>query len=263
MKKNTLNSFIDKYSLNGTIESVKWTVSTKEKNIATSSMSDDRGVLSFVTIKDNAGLNDMEIGVNDTSKLKKMLTVLGDDVEITPNTVTVESEDADGNPLKINKITSLTIVSGETEVQYCTADLSVIPPVPPLKKLPAFNLEIPLTKEFVSTFIKAKSALSDDDNLTLSVDKKGKIKMILGYSSNNSNRINIEVKPTSGKDKLSKTLHFNAKFLKEILTSNSDCENAVWKISEAGSGGLSHIEFNDPNSLFTSNYYLVGINKID
>jgi len=263
MKKDTLNTFIDKYSLNGTIESVKWTVSTKDKNIATSSMSDDRGVLSFVTIKDNAGLNDMEIGVNDTSKLKKMLTVLGDDVVITPNTVSVESEDSEGNPIKTDKVLSLTIVSGETEVQYCTADLSVIPPVPPLKKLPAFNLEIPLTKEFITTFIKAKSALNDDDNLTLSADKKGKIKMTLGYSTNNSNRINIEVKPNDGKNKLTKTLHFNAKFLKEILTSNSDCENAVWKISEAGSGGLSHIEFSDPNSLFISNYYLVGINKID
>ena len=85
MKKTTLNTFIDKYSLNGTIESVKWIVDSKNKVITTSSISDDSGVLSFVNIKDNAGLDSIEIGVNDTAKLKKLLTVLGYDVEIVPN----------------------------------------------------------------------------------------------------------------------------------------------------------------------------------
>lgn len=244
MKKETINSFIDKYSLNGTIESVKWTVSKKDNNIKTSSLSDDRNVLSFVTIKDNAKLEDMEIGINDTSKLKKMLSVLSEEVEITPN----KNND---------RITSLILSSDKTEVQYVTSDLSVIPSVPPLKKLPAFNLEIPLTKEFISTFVKAKSALNDVDVLTLT-DKKGKIKMIIGYSSVNSNRINIDINPTEGKDKLGKTIHFSAKFLKEILTSNSDCENAVLKVSDAG---LAHVEFD--TETFNCNYYLPEIKNID
>ena len=50
MKKQTLNSFIDKYSLNGTIESVKWVVDNNEKQIKTSSISDDKNVLSFVVV---------------------------------------------------------------------------------------------------------------------------------------------------------------------------------------------------------------------
>lgn len=49
MKKQTLNSFIDKYSLNGTIESVKWVVDDKE--IKTSSISDDKNVLSLLLLK--------------------------------------------------------------------------------------------------------------------------------------------------------------------------------------------------------------------
>lgn len=245
MKKETINSFIDKYSLNGTIESVKWTVSKKDNNIKTSSLSDDRNVLSFVTIKDSANLEDMEIGINDTSKLKKMMSVLGEEINITPN--------------KNNeRITSLVLSSDKTEVQYVTSDLSVIPNVPPLKKLPPFNLEIPLTKEFVSTFVKAKSALNDVDVLTLTVDKKGKIKMIIGYSSVNSNRINIDIVPNQGKDTLSKTIHFSAKFLKEILTSNSDCENALLKISDAG---LAHVEFD--TETFNCNYYLPEIKNVD
>jgi hypothetical protein len=198
-----------------------------------------------VVIKDNAGLNDAEIGINDTAKLKKLLGVLNDEVNIAFNT-------------REDKIVSLSLTSETTDVQYVTADLSVIPQVPLLKKLPPFNLEIPLTKEFVTTFVKAKNALSDVDTLTFTKDKKDKIKLVLGFSSVNSNRINIDFKAVEGKDTLSKTIHFSAKYLKEILTSNSDCENAVLKISDAG---IAHVEFN--NDTFNSSYYLVEIKNVD
>ena len=161
MKKQLINSFTDKYSLNGLIESVKWSVVSSDNQIKTSSISDDKNAIAFVTLKDSAKLSDVEFGVNDTAKLKKMLSVLGDEVEIVPNTTN-------------DKITSIVLTSEGTEVQYVTADLSVIPPVPALKKMPPFNLEIPLTKEFVSTFVKAKSALTEVDVFTLTKDKKGK-----------------------------------------------------------------------------------------
>lgn len=245
MKKQVINTFIDKYSLNGSIESVKWVVDNKNKQIKTSSISDDKNALSYVVIKDDAGLTDSEFGINDTTKLKKLLNVLSEDVNISFNK-------------RDDKIVSLSLNSETTEVQYVTADLNVIPKVPDLKKLPPFNLEIPLTKEFVTTFVKAKSALSDVDTMTFSKDKKDKIKLTIGYSNVNSNRINIDVKPSEGKDSLSKTIHFSAKYLKEILTSNSDCENAVLKISDHG---IMHVEFN--NDLFNSNYYLIEIKSVD
>jgi len=221
MKKQLINSFTDKYSLNGLIESVKWSVVSADNQIKTSSTSDDKNILAFVTLKDAAKLSDIEFGVNDTAKLKKMLGVLGDEVEIVPNTTN-------------DKITSITLTSEGTEVQYVTADLSVIPPVPTLKKIPVFNLEIPLTKEFVSTFVKAKR-----------------------FSNTNSNRINLDIKTVEGKDSLGKILHYNAKYLKEILTSNSDCENAVLKVSESG---IAHVEFD--NESFNSNYYLLEIKNV-
>lgn len=245
MKKQTINTFIDKYSLNGTIESVKWVVDSANKQIKTASISDDKNVLSFVVIKDSAGLNDAEIGINDTAKLKKLLSVLNDEVNISFNT-------------REDKIVSLSLTGESTDVQYVTADLSVIPKVPELKKLPPFNLEIPLTKEFVTTFVKAKNALSDVDTLTFTKDKKDKLKLVIGFSSVNSNRISIDFKPTEGKDTLGKTIHFSAKYLKEILTSNNDCENAVLKVSDAG---IAHVEFN--NDVFNSSYYLVEIKNVD
>jgi hypothetical protein len=245
MKKQVLNTFIDKYSLNGSIESVKWVVDNSNKQIKTSSISDDKNALSYVTIKDDAGLVDSEFGINDTTKLKKLLNVLSEEVTVAFNK-------------REEKIVSLSLNSDGTDVQYVTADLSVIPKVPDLKKLPPFNLEIPLTKEFVTTFVKAKSALSDVDTMTFTKDKKDKIKLTIGYSNVNSNRINIDVKPTEGKDTLGKTIHFSAKYLKEILISNSDCENAVLKISDHG---ILHVEFN--NDLFNSSYYLIEIKSVD
>jgi hypothetical protein len=245
MKKQVLNTFIDKYSLNGTIESVKWIVDNTTNQIKTCSISDDKNALSYVVIKDAVGLTDSEFGINDTTKLKKLLNVLSEDVNIAFN----KRED---------KIVSLSLNSEGTDVQYVTADLSVIPKVPELKKLPPFNLEIPLTKELVTTFEKAKSALSDVDTMTFNKDKKDKIKLTIGYSNVNSNRINIDLKPVEGKDTLGKTIHFSAKYLKEILTSNSDCENAVLKISDSG---ILHVEFN--NDLFNSNYYLIEIKSVD
>jgi len=245
MKKQVLNTFIDKYSLNGSIESVKWVVDNSNKQIKTSSISDDKNALSYVTIKDDAGLVDSEFGINDTTKLKKLLNVLSEEITVAFNK-------------REEKIVSLSLNSDGTDVQYVTADLSVIPKVPDLKKLPPFNLEIPLTKEFVTTFVKAKSALSDVDTMTFTKDKKDKIKLTIGYSNVNSNRINIDVKPTEGKDTLGKTIHFSAKYLKEILISNSDCENAVLKISDHG---ILHVEFN--NDLFNSSYYLIEIKSVD
>ena len=245
MKKQVLTTFIDKYSLNGTIESVKWIVDNNNKQIKTASISDDKNVISYVVIKDDAGLTDSEIGINDTTKLKRLLNVLTEEVNISYNK-------------RDDKIVSLSLSSEGTDVQYVTADLTVIPKVPDLKKLPPFNLEIPLTKEFVTTFVKAKTALSDVDTMTFIKDKKDKIKLTIGYSSVNSNRINIDIKPTEGKDTLGKTIHFSAKYLKEILTSNSDCENAVLKISDAG---IAHVEFN--NDLFNSCYYLIDIKSVD
>lgn len=245
MNKTTLLSFVDKYSLNGSVESVKWTVYQKEGQIKTSSITDDKSVLSFVTIKENANLEDSEFGVNDTSKLKKMSSVLSEDITIN---------------LDVNngKITSLTLRDANADVQYVTSDISVIPVVPNLKKLPDFNLQIPLTKEFVNAFVKAKGALSDINTFTVMHDKKGKLKLVIGYSSVNSNRISLDVKAVEGKDSVKSPIHFSAKFLKEILTANSDCENAVLNISD---DGLASVSFD--NEKFNSSYYLLAIKNID
>ena len=235
MEKQSLNGFVSKYNLAGLVESVKW--ESKDGSLTTSFISDDKSVLGNVTMKDFDN-SDASFGVYDTSKLTKMLSVLGNDVDFSMN-------DIDGKPV------SLKFKDGSTNVNYMLADLSVIPNVPDLKQLPPFNVEIKLDSNFISKFIKAKGALADENNFTFTCkDKKGTI--VLGYSNINTNRINIDVDCTCEGDV--KPISFSATYLKEILVANKEATDATLKIS---SQGLAHISFSIDN--YESNYYLVEI----
>ena len=234
MEKQSLNRFVSKYNLAGLVESVKW--ESKDGSLNTSFISDDKSVLGSVSMKEFDS-SDASFGVYDTTKLTKMLSVLGDDVEFS-------IKDIDGKPV------SLTFKDGSTSVNYMLADLSVIPNVPDLKQLPPFNVEIKLDSNFINKFIKAKGAL-DENNFTFTCkDNKGQI--ILGYSNINTNRINIDVDCTCDGD--IEPISFSATYLKEILVANKEATDATLKIS---SQGLSHIHFEIDN--YESNYYLVEI----
>ena len=188
MEKQSLNRFVSKYNLAGLVESVKW--ESKEGSLTTSFISDDKSVLGSVTMKDFDS-SDSSFGVYDTTKLTKMLSVLGNDVDFSIN-------DIDG------KVVSLKFKDGSTSVNYML-DLSVIPNVPDLKQLPEFDTEIKLDSNFINKFIKVKSLFGQDENnftFTCGDGKNGSGQIILGYSNINTNRINIDVDCTCSKDKV-------------------------------------------------------------
>ena len=235
MEKQSLNRFVSKYNLSGLVESVKW--ESKEGSLSTSFISDDKSVLGTVTMTDFDN-SDAEFGVYDTTKLTKMLSVLGNEVDFSIS-------DIDGKPV------SLKFKDGSTSVNYMLADLSVIPNVPDLKQLPNFNVKIDLDESFINRFIRAKGALPDENTFTL-VCKDGKSQIVLGYSNINTNRITIDVDANceGSVDPIS----FSATYLKEILVANKEATNAVLNIS---SDGLSHIHFEVDN--YVTDYYLVEI----
>ena len=235
MEKQNLNRFVSKYNLAGLVESVKW--ESKDGSLSTSFISDDKSVLGNVTMKEFDGTNST-FGVYDTTKLTKMLSVLGESVDFSIN-------DIDG------KAVSLKFKDNSTSVNYMLADLSVIPNVPDLKQLPPFNVEIKLDANFISKFIRAKGALADENNFTFAC-KDGKGQIVLGHSNINTNRISIDVDCTCDGDV--QPISFSATYLKEILVANKEATDATLKIS---SQGLSHIRFEIDN--YESNYYLVEI----
>jgi hypothetical protein len=245
MTKSTLESFIKKYFLNGNNESVK--LVSNKKVLKASTITEDKNVLSFVTLSNFEGFDDAEVGIYNTSKLKQMLGVLSTEIDVSLN------KDKD-------KVTSLTLSDDKIEVKYVTADLSVIPTAPNLKQIPAFNFNIVMDENFIDKFIKAKNALPEVGTFTLLKNKKGKVEMVIGYAPNiNSDRITLNVTPQSDKDDIKDPISFSAIYLKEILLSNADSgENAVLKVSDKG---LANISFK--NGDFESNYYMVAIQLAD
>jgi len=237
MEITKINEFVKKYNLSGLIESVKW--ESDGSNLKTSFISDDKTMLGTV-VTPKFIFESGEYGIYDTSKLKKMLSVLGDDVDLSVNK-------HDG------KATALNIEDNTSSITYMLADLSVIPAVPNLKQLPEFNVDISLDSTFVSKFIGATAALSNQNTFTFEcVGGNGSV--IVGHSNINTNRISISVDCKCDSDV--KPISFSAEFLKEILNSNMDANVAKLKISTQGLAHL-HFEFD----AYTSDYYLVEIQK--
>lgn len=237
MNKQNLLRFIQKYSLGGLIESVAW--NAEGNKLMVRFISDDKTLLGEVEYNAFTS-NPMNVGIYTTSLLKNMIGILDNDIAL--------KVDKSGD-----KSVSLKLSSEETETSYQLADLGVIPPVPDLKALPDFGIEIDMTSQMVDRFIKAKGALSDVDTFTVFTEG-GDLKLAIGYSSISTNRVTftaqknvlVEVKPIS----------FSAKYLKEILTANKEATNAKLKVS---TDGLSHVEFQIDD--FVCKYYLVEISN--
>lgn len=236
MEKSKLNTFISKYTLAGIIESVKWEVA--DGVLSTSFISDDKSLLGNVSVA-TSEFEDVEFGIYDTSKLIKMLSVLNEDIDV--------SLQSGGD----NKFVSLKLKDEKITENYMLSDLSVIPVVPSLKKLPDFNIEINLDDSFVSRFIKAKNALNDESKFTF-ISKGGKSTIVLGHSNVNSNNISIGVETNTVDD--IEPVSFSANSLKEILVANRDATESKLVLSTQG---LAHISFKFDE--FESNYYLVKV----
>ena len=241
MKKDKILEFISRYNLNGSVEAVKWET-TGDSTCSTTFITDDKSVLGQVSVKD-FDLTEGEVGVYDTARLKQLLTVVGDDVDIEVTNVN-------------DKNVSVVLSDETTSVNFMLADLAVIPNVPALKELPDFDVKIPFSNDFAKKFVRSASALNDIDTFTL-VPEGDDLKLVIGYSTINSNRISLDV-ITEGKGTLEDPISFSAKYLKEILNANSDSEKSVLNVSTKG---ISNIDFEVGD--FRCSYYLVEIQTTD
>ena len=88
--------------------------------------------------------------------------------------------------------------------------------------VPIFDTKIDIDNTFINTFIKGKNALADVNSFT--VFENGSVKIIIGYSTTNSNRVTIPVK--ASECFLLDYLSFDANIFKEILLANRECTSA-------------------------------------
>ena len=234
MNKITLDTFIQKYNLGGNVNSVKWI--SDGSTLSTKFISGDKSLLGHVELNKQT-LPVFEVGVYDTAQLAKMLGTLSDSIEFEVNEV-------DNTP------TNFHLYDKVLSVDYVLAALGVIPDVPDLKTLPEFDTLVNLDSQFINSFIKSKSALSDVEHFTVQPSDGG-VEFTIGYSDMNSNRISL--KAQSGAVTITDPITFNANLFKEVLSSNKECSKAELQISKQG---LAHVEFKVDD--FVAKYWLVA-----
>ena len=239
MQKSKLDKFISKYNLGGNVNSVKW--KSNSDTLTTTFVTPDKSLLGTVKV-DKFPFEDSEIGVYQTDQLKSLIGVLGDDVSL--------------DVLKAgDKAYSLKVKNGPVSVDYVLSDLSVIADPPALKRLPEFGTQIKLDNNFINTFIKGKSALSDVDTFTIIKTNNG-CEVVIGYSATNTNRVNIPVECPSCD--ITDPITFNANLFKEVLVANRECTSAVLEVSTEG---LARVNFKIDD--YDSTYYVVAMQDVD
>ena len=239
MNKYVLTRFISKYNLNGNVSSV--VINSKDDTLSTRFITGDKSLLGELKL-DNWTFEDANLGVYDTEQLSKLLDVLSDDIEIK-----LKSFDT--------KAVALEVSDDYAKVNYMLSDLSVINQPPELKQLPEFQVKIKVDTKFITKFIAGKGALPDTDTFTVVTDNDT-VKVVIGYSAINTNRVTLPVETETFED-ISR-VSFNANLFKEVLSANKECESALLEVSEQG---LSRISFNIDD--YSVVYYLVAVQDID
>ena len=239
MNKYVLTRFISKYNLNGNVSSV--VINSKDDILSTRFITGDKSLLGELKL-DNWTFEDANLGVYDTEQFSKLLDVLSDDIEIK-----LKSFDT--------KAVALEVSDDYAKVNYMLSDLSVINHPPELKQLPEFQVKIKVDTKFITKFIAGKGALPDTDTFTVVTDNDT-VKVVIGYSAINTNRVTLPVETETFED-ISR-VSFNANLFKEVLSANKECESALLEVSEQG---LSRISFNIDD--YSVVYYLVAVQDID
>lgn len=236
IKKNLLDRFITKYNLNGSTERVTW-VATKD-SLSTKFMTDDKNAIGEVKLNEHV-LDDGSYYIIETAQLKNLMGVLGDEMDIK-----VQSTNG--------RTTGLTLGDGSSKATFVLAsDDSSIPKTPKPKidfnQFP-FQLSLPIDRNFMERFIRAKSALSQVDTFTVVSDGKT-VDIVLGYSTINTNRISMKMEGATA-SKID-PIDFHARSLRDIFMSNKEATEGTIDVS---TDGLVRVKLTQED--FTTTYYL-------
>lgn len=224
MKKETLETFMRRYTLGGEINKVKWKYTAQDKTLHTRAAADNRSFVADVVLNDftDFGADDVVICIGDTEKVKNMMSPFGEDINLSIN----KSGD---------RVLGFTVSDADCE-SYCTAadPTSIDPVAKNLQDIPEYHVVIPLTEEFLEKFLKARSALKDVASFSVGMNKKGLFEVVIGYTTANSNRIRLTPACDSVKNKIDAALAFPVKNVAEVFKANQDIPDGKMSINSAG-----------------------------
>jgi|TARA_R100000742_G_C4278886_1_gene102348 hypothetical protein len=218
INKNTLTSVISKYYLNGLHNQVKWRIKDKQLTI----YAGDKGRVCKV-VHNNFPLEDAELGVFDTHKLSKLISITNGDLMISLE--------------KIKAIyTKMHIADLNFDLTYSLADILILGKNTYYEDPDSFEMVIDLTNEDIEHLIKAKNALSDVNNMlitsTTDMDGTNICEFIFGDNTGFSNKITYQLQGNISKSGIE--IPFDSDVFKDILNSNKDMDNGTLKLTEQG-----------------------------
>lgn len=217
--KNKLLSFISKYYLNGLNNQVKWRIKDNKLTV----YGGTAGRVCKVEL-DNFPLEDGELGIFDTHKLSKLVSITNGELMILTE--------------KIKAIfTKLHLQDANFNLTYSLADVLILGKNTYYSDPEKWIVEIDLASEDVDNLIKAKNALADVDNMliTTSQDLDGNYvcEFIFGDNTGFSNKITYQI--MLGQTPIEEfEIPFDSNVLRDILSSNKDQERGTLKLSPEG-----------------------------
>jgi hypothetical protein len=245
MKKEILEKFIATYHLGGEVDSVVWTVSNNETTVYFNSP--DKTAVGTVVSKE-LGLSDMEIGINSTAGLLKLLSPFDKELEVSYL------------PYKGNKNGSLNFKNSGTfkiNAEYKTSETEVIPKPTKLKATPEYQIALELNDEIISKVVSIKNSLPDSKTFTFTTEEDS-LRLIVGYASDiNIDNISLLLPAKFEEGTKLDYYSYSANMLKNILSVNKGFKTGKLEISDKG---LIHVEFTYEN--MKSDYYLVKLKSV-
>ena len=243
MQKQTLTSVIDKYHLNGIVESVKWSI--KDKNITVDFIIPMKNLVGKVT-SPNFELDDTDLGIYNTSQFNKL-------VKIMDSTVVLGlTKSPYGTPLE------LTLGDNQYDLNYYLSDLMLIETVPTINEPDSYDAEAKIDSDFISKFTNAKKALGDVKQFTikdeLNSENTKDLVIVIGDGNGYANKIKFKT-PCESLFGLNE-VPFPADVMVELLKANEEADSGTIQISQEG---LMKVSFKEGS--IESIYYLVRLSN--
>ena len=218
INKSALTSVISKYYLNGLNNQVKWRIKDKKLTI----YAGEAGRVCKVEHL-NLPLEDSELGVFDTHKLSKLISIINGDLMVSLE--------------KIKSVyTKMHIADSNFDLTYSLADILILGKNTYYEDPESFEIELDLNKEDIDALIKAKNALTDINSMlitsTTDMDGTNICEFIFGDNTGFSNRISYQIQGNISKSSIE--IPFDSDIFKDILNANKDMDSGTLKLSEVG-----------------------------
>jgi hypothetical protein len=239
MEKANIQSIIDKYHLNGMVESVTWR-STENDGLSVGFITPTKDCAGFITSTKDLGLGENNISIYSTSQLNKLLTIM--DGYMTIDVV----KGNQGIPYQLN------IKNKSFDLVFHLSSEDLIPSVPTISEPEEYEVEFDLNEDLIKDFTRAHSSLDKPNRVEIKcviIDNEKQVEFIIGESATHANKIKLRTPATYTFG--SESLPFSANNIREILLANKLAKGKVFLNEE----GLLKMVFVEDE--VTSTYYVV------